>query len=174
MEREAQENPFIAAGAIPAEEWEAAGFRPIEPADQAPVAPERIPLSTPKSGTVLTSTARKCIAPFEIHAPANKNVLVKLRNSYGDEEQMMTIFVRKGETTKVDVPLGVYRLTYATGDDWYGYQTEDLFGTQTSCSKADKLFLFSRDEDGISGHEITLYTIRNGNLETSHIPRSQF
>ena len=84
----------------------------------------------------------------------------------------MTVFVRKGMTAEIDVPLGLYELRYALGDEWYGY--DHLFGPKTSYSKADTLFDFRDTGTQLTGYTVTLYKVPRGNLHTSTIGVDQF
>jgi hypothetical protein len=54
----------------------------------------------------------------------------------------MTVFVRGGETVETRAPLGKFIVKYASGDTWYGY--DHLFGPDTTYTKADETFIFSR------------------------------
>ncbi|MDH7568738.1 MAG: DnaJ domain-containing protein [Armatimonadota bacterium] len=114
---------------------------------------------------------RQRIAPFEVHAAADKHFYLKLV----DEETaatVMTLFVRAGCTVETEVPLGRFELRYACGKDWYG--TQKLFGPDTSCSKADTILEFSQFGNQVTGHSVTLYPVLHGNLSTTPIPVEAF
>lgn len=125
----------------------------------------------PASGTVRNVTPRPPAAPFQIEVRGNANYLLKLADrTTGNTE--VDIFVRAGQTVQVEVPLGVYELRYAAGTTWYGYQYR--FGPETAYSKADSLFRFHLQGDGVTGYTVTLFPVPNGNLSTHTIAPSQF
>ena len=111
------------------------------------------------------SSARTCSASSGAHS------LVKLVDVH-DESQVITVFVRRGMTATIEVPLGLYELRSAAGDDWYGY--EHLFGPNTAYRKADTLFDFRLAEDHVTGYTVTLYTVPSGNLHMTRVDRSEF
>lgn len=125
----------------------------------------------PYTGEVATYTSSEQIAPLEIKASLGSHYLLKLVDSYTDKT-VLTVFIRSGTTTKIDVPLGSYKIRYASGETWYG--DEQLFGPRTICSKADKNFKFEVVGNQVNGFAITLYKVSNGNLHTSPIKRSEF
>jgi hypothetical protein len=126
----------------------------------------------PADGEVRIFNAKQeRIAPFEIKSSYDSNHLVKLVDAVSGKS-VMTIFVRGGSTVKVDVPLGNYRVKYASGDKWYG--DVFLFGPDTRYSKADDAFLFHRQGNDVSGYTITLYQVAYGNLHTEEIGAEEF
>lgn len=121
----------------------------------------------PASGRVQTFHSGYRNAPFEIRSSAGANYLIKLVDAK-TKQPVMTIFVRGGTPTEVDVPSGNFEIRYASGTKWYG--DELLFGPDTSCSKANQSFSFSRGR----GYTITLYKVHNGNLSTSPMSPADF
>lgn len=112
------------------------------------------------------------IAPLSIRTPAGEeSYFVKVVDAYS-QEPIITLFVHGGQTLEVNVPLGTYRIKYATGKTWYGEQY--MFGPNTRYSEADKTFTFAVNGDQISGYTIQLIKQVNGNLHTKSIPASQF
>lgn len=97
--------------------------------------------------------------------------MVKLYSSITNRE-VISVFVRGGERTRINVPLGSYQVKYASGDKWYGY--EYLFGLSTNYSRAKEVFRFDFDGTQYTGYTITLYQVANGNLQTESIPKSSF
>jgi len=125
----------------------------------------------PYTGEVKNFILSESIAPLTIQTSAGANYLVKIVDYYSKSE-VMTVFVRGGDTARVKVPLGEYEIKYASGKEWYGYQ--HLFGDKTSYSKADSLFKFENTGYQITGYTITLFRVSNGNLRTSYINQSEF
>jgi hypothetical protein len=113
----------------------------------------------------------KSIAPLTIETSAGANYLVKIVDYYS-KSNVMTIFIKGGNTIRTKVPLGTFEIRYASGEQWYGYK--HLFGNDTSYSKADESFDFRNTGYQITGYTLTLYRVSNGNLRTSHMNPSEF
>lgn len=125
----------------------------------------------PKNGEVLSGNAEDRIAPFTINTEGNGYYYVKLKDA-DTKEDVICFFVYGGKSADVDVPLGTYELVYAYGLEWFGL--EELFGADTSYTKADELFDFTQDETQVYGWTVDLYVQYNGNLETEEIDASEF
>jgi hypothetical protein len=138
---------------------------PSQPAFNEPT------LALPEPGTIRRHTARTGIAPLEIKTSAGSNYLVKLED-ISTGTNILDVFVRGGSTINIEVPLGTYRLKYAAGQTWYGY--EHYFGPDTGYSKADSTFRFYNDGNRVSGYTVILYQVRDGNLRTSRLSPEQF
>lgn len=128
-------------------------------------------LQLPPSGTIRRYTSWEGAAPLRIRTSAGSNYLVKLEN-VATGNNILDVFIRGGSTIKIEVPLGTYRLKYATGQRWYGY--EYYFGPSTRYSKTDSNFRFYNDDYRVHGYTVTLYQVRNGNLSTSRLSPGQF
>ena len=128
-------------------------------------------LHLPQSGTIRRYTSRAGVAPLEIQTSAGSNYLVKLED-VSTGSNILDVFIRGGSTIEIEVPLGTYRLKYAAGQTWYGY--EHYFGPSTGYSKADSNFRFYNDGYRVSGYTVTLYQVRDGNLSTSRLSPGQF
>lgn len=128
-------------------------------------------LPLPESGEIVAYTGLPNVAPFEIKSSAGSHYFVKLSDA-ATGRPVIAVFVRGGQTVSVDVPLGNYVVKYASGDQWLGY--DSLFGPATSYSKASKTFSFRSTSDGYTGFTVTLYKVRNGNLNTRKIVASEF
>ena len=125
----------------------------------------------PYNGEIKNYSYAEKIAPLNIKTSYGANYLVKLKGAY-TKEPIMTIFIIGGNEITINVPLGSFEITYASGNKWYGYN--DLFGKETAYSKADEIFNFRDTGYEISGYTITLYRVSNGNLNTQNISQSQF
>lgn len=128
-------------------------------------------LKRPPSGTIRRHTRGLAVAPLKIRTKGIDSYLVKLQSTSTGKD-ILDVFVHGGDTVKLSVPLGSYIVKYAAGRTWYGYHY--YFGSKTTYSKADSVFRFERRGDGVSGYEITLYRVTNGNLQTSHITAAEF
>lgn len=125
----------------------------------------------PYNGEIRNYSYLEKVAPLNIKTSYGANYLVKLKGAY-NKEPIMTVFIVGGNEITINVPLGSFEITYASGNKWYGY--DYLFGKETSYSKADEIFNFRDTGYEISGYTITLYRVSNGNLNTQNINQSQF
>ena len=119
---------------------------------------------------VFSADAR--VAPLKIRTPAgNEDYFLKIEEAQNGET-IMTIFVNAGQAFEVLVPLGNYRIKYATGRTWMG--SRQLFGPDTQYSKADEIFEFTRTDAGVQGYTLELIKQRDGNLRTQAIDATAF
>jgi hypothetical protein len=138
------------------------------------VYPTSIPLPLPQNGEILTSAWKRRDFPqglLTIETSGSHHHLVRLRDWYTNEN-VLTFFVRAGQSVDIDVPIGKYTLSYATGDNWYG--RNHLFGDSTSYAIADDPFLFEDYGDSTTWWTVELYLQNNGNLDTSSISPEDF
>lgn len=87
-------------------------------------------------------------------------------------ESDIAFIVKSGRTVEVDVPIGVYKLYYATGTTFYG--TKLLFGDNTRYYDSDDLLTFYAGNEYYNGHTITLYSVYDGNFDTDEISEKNF
>lgn len=132
-----------------------------------------LPMSLPVNGDTESFHNREEVAPLRIKTPVNsvEHYFIKVVDVL-EENTVKTIFIRSGNTIDTKLPLGSYRIKYATGKTWYG--TEHLFGPETMYSKANKTFIFTREANGYSGYTIELILQQRGNLRTQRIPKSDW
>lgn len=127
--------------------------------------------SIPQTKVVNDFSKTKKIAPFTIETSSGMNYFVKLKDAYSNQT-IMEFFIKGRDKISIKVPLGTYKIVYASGEKWYGYSK--LFGDGTIYTKTDQDFTFQETYQGVSGYTITLYRVSNGNLRTSYINKSQF
>lgn len=127
----------------------------------------------PKSGVHHSLYGRKKgdWPPFKINNEPGANALIKLIR-VSDGVEVISIFVRAGETVEVNVPLGAYKSKIASGQTWYG--DEIRFGPSTSYGEFGDTFDFRIEGEQLAGHELTLTHVANGNLHRSAIDASDF
>ncbi len=151
-------------------------------ADKGPANPgasesETRPLS--RSGSALPETGilkypfRYAMAPLTIRTAAGSNFLVRLIDTSSDQV-VTTAFVRGGDVLHMKVPLGSYRIRYASGTAWFGEDAEDPFGPDTAYSEADRTFEFRDDGASVSGFTVELIKQRHGNLQSKKISKKSF
>lgn len=161
---------------------------PTRPVEQTGALPSKLPFSdvpvesdgpwkqfaarTPVFETtrIIVPPYDEAVAPISIKTAPGFNYYVKLVRFPGTAADM-EIYIRGGETFEGLVPLGTYRIKYASGKTWYG--REQLFD-DTVTSEADKNFTFRATPTGISGYSIELIRQPGGNLATRRIPLADF
>ncbi|SEO18138.1 hypothetical protein SAMN05216404_11325 [Nitrosospira multiformis] len=125
-----------------------------------------------KQGIYKRFTVLESIAPFQIITPPGKeHYYVKLVNA-STGANVISFFVNGGQTFDTKVPLGTYRVRYATGMVWYG--EKHLFGPDTNYSEAEKTFQFTMLGNQINGYTLQLIRQQGGNLFTKSISANQF
>lgn len=123
------------------------------------------PMTQPASGTVYIKATKYCGSKLTVHAAADYNTYLKLKDEEGND--IISFYLRAGETAKVPVPSGNYYLYLAHGIDWYG--PAHAFGSDTVYIKGDDLLDFYT--------YIWEYTIdagEDGNAPTTVIKKSDF
>lgn len=83
-------------------------------------------------------------------------------------ETVQSVFLHPGQSLEFPVPCGDFKLRYACGDKWYGY--EHLFGPYGGYSGSNELLDFTAEY----GHVITLTPMVNGNFSTNDIDFDDF
>ena len=106
-------------------------------------------------------------APLQIRTRATDgNYVVKIVD-WDTAEFIGMYFIQRGGTLSVDVPLGSYRLKFASGNEWYGEKF--LFGPTTSYSYANQRLTFHLSGNYAEGHSIELIPRVGGNLTTESL-----
>lgn len=129
-------------------------------------------LAMPDNGKARYYTARKNEAPFEVTTPAGDEYHYIILTDIDKVTKILSFVVYPGETVSVEVPLGKYRLFYATGMNWYG--DDDLFGKETRYYETGDVLEFYKTEVEIMYQSVELIKQEGGNLETDPISESDF
>ena len=129
------------------------------------------PLPFPLNGAVGRFGGGTPVAPLNVRTQGLVHHFVKV-SDWATDEPVATLFVRAGQSAQMLVPLGTYRIKYATGKIWYG--EDDLFGDDTLYSEADKQFRFADAGDQYTGYTVELIPQEGGNLGTSRISPSEW
>lgn len=128
----------------------------------------------PNTGVHKVYTNLERIAPFKVNVEPGNHFFVKLERA-SDSRPIIEAFVRAGESFEMDVPTGTFRLKYGSGSEWYGFGK--CFGDASvgaSYETSDQLLVFEIVGNRVSGHEVTLYEVYDGNFDTHEIPRENF
>jgi hypothetical protein len=149
-------------------------------AAKAPAAPEPLPKAAPAPvGTVVQSARvlhnyrpNATKAPFALTTSAGTGgYYFKLV----DVQTGQTVFaglVPSGGRYEFKVPVGDYKLRYATGPGWLDEQR--YFGDETSYNEGGSTLSFYREADGVSGHQVELIRQRGGNFATHRMSAASF
>lgn len=129
------------------------------------------PVSTPANGKILKRPKDEMLAPLTIHTTGDKYYFFSLMK-VGYSDSYMSFFGHGGKTIEVDVPIGVYKIYYATGETWYG--TNDLFGPETSYYRCGDYFIFTKDDESYKGWVLTLYPVVDGNMDSESVSADDF
>ncbi|HEX9853476.1 MAG TPA: hypothetical protein VGA68_10700, partial [Woeseiaceae bacterium] len=132
------------------------------------------PLPLPPNGKRFMYAHVVRIAPLQVVTRDTSNHFFVKLEDWDTGTPIMGIFVRGGQSIETKVPLGSFRLKYATGTQWFGDANEDLFGAETGTFQADKRFDFYQTDNRISGYTVELYLQPHGNLHTAHINRQDW
>ena len=109
----------------------------------------------------------RCDSILKINTSPGASYVVKVVDPHNGEVIMMC-YLPAGISQEIDVPSGTFEIRYTSGTEWFG--NYEMFGDKGSYARADKLFTF----DEGSGYELTLYSVRNGNLHTSKMKKEDF
>ena len=139
------------------------------------------------NGKIIIDPDYECVCPLEVKAESDINCYVRLvylgePNSdvrrrtlppYSvSHESDIAFYVETGKAVKVDVPIGIYKFYYATGNIFYG--VKELFGKNTSSFTSDENLYFYVDGNICSGGSITLRKVPHGNFSTYSVNRNSF
>lgn len=109
--------------------------------------------------------------PLKISNSPDANTLAKLIR-VGDGVEVMSIFIRAGQTVEVAVPFGSYKVKIASGQTWYGDVVR--FGPNTSYAILDAVFDFTKEGSQLLGHQLTLTRVKHGNLKQLPLTATDF
>ncbi len=109
--------------------------------------------------------------PLKVTNSPEANTLMKLIRT-SDGAEVMSIFIRAGQTVKLGVPVGSYKVKIASGHTWYGNSIR--FGPSTSYASLDTVLHFSIQGSQLLGNELTLKKIKDGNLHQVSLSANDF
>ena len=138
-------------------------------------------------GEIIIKPSYYRTCPFVVHTDTGENYYIYLEyigapsNSIekreknpkaSNNESDLSVYAVGGSTINIDVPIGKYKMYYCTGSTFYG--NEDKFGDETKAYVAEDILVFYVDNNFYKGNEITLYSVVNGNMDTSPIDVDEF
>lgn len=131
------------------------------------------PVGRPEPGVISNWTGRAPQAPLEIITSPGSDYYVKLVEVETGYDAV-AIYVHGGRRIEVSVPIGEYRMRYASGQVWRGPVHWFGPGSMTSLAEAQSTFEFKASGDYINGYTVELIRQSEGNLRTRSIDRSKF
>lgn len=128
---------------------------------------EPTPVTPPANGKIIYDAGLERISTLTIKTSGTKYYYVKLVDVYTGSTAL-SFFVHGGTTVDIDVPIGDYKLRYASGSAWYG--NSSLLGPNATYYEADDTFDFTEHY----GWTVELYLQHGGNLDIDVIDASDF
>jgi|GEM_PF-1151753 len=89
-----------------------------------------------------------------------------------DEAEVLSVFIRSGDTVVVTVPKGTYRAKVASGQIWFGESTR--FGPQTQYFRVSAPLDFNVEGGQLLGQELTLMGPRDANRTAAELDAGDF
>lgn len=129
---------------------------------------ENFKQNMPRGSYVLNRNEYGGECPIEVSTQGGSGGYVIKIEKVPSGYELLKAFIPAGSTYATNIPDGVYCIKYIHGENWYG--DDIMFGYQCAASKADKNFTFFNG----NGYSIKLYSVRNGNLQTSKIRLGDF
>jgi hypothetical protein len=159
--------------AVPPVPMPLSGMLTTAPQNNQVLRPLRLFLSPPTSASDST-LKNKC--PGESLLKSDLSYLVKVVD-WKSNQTVSTAFIRAGENVELNIPIGTYKLRFASGKTWYGEQ--HLFGTKTRYSEisdpATLLPLQFKLERNKNGWDFGLYRCDlGGNTKTKDLSPQDF
>ena len=122
-------------------------------------------------GIVSATRPKTRTTPFQVRAAAGGQYFIKLVN-VADEGDVIFLYARGGNTLDVAMPVGTYRMRFATGPTWHGDKV--LFGPQTTYWSAEQTVAFRNPRSGPAAVAIEISGQRGGRMRVSSIDRNRF
>ncbi len=113
------------------------------------------------------------LAPLTVVTSPGSDYYVKLED-FATGSTVLDAYAVGGRPLEMEVPLGVYRLKYASGDVWRGREHFFGPGNLTSYAASDQPFKFEDRGSYYSGYTVELILQSGGNLSTKKLSASQF
>ena len=96
-----------------------------------------------------------------------RHFAIRVRDWYRNAP-ISTLYLRSSETLNVDLPTGAYRLSFAEGTGWLGY--DQLFGASTTFSSGTQPVVIAPGNGGVLGFRLVMTDRSDGNFP--HQPSS--
>lgn len=140
--------------------------------EMASILDNDIVFEMPPNGECAYYTAKNTESPFKITTPVGEDYYYIILTELNKDLKIITFIAHPGKTVTVQVPLGEFRMFYATGTQWFG--EDELFGDKTEYYEADGFMQFYVEGDYIKYQTVELIKQEKGNLETYPIDEFSF
>lgn len=100
------------------------------------------------------------MAPLTLNAPAGRSHYLVRLDDWISGQPLVTVPVRAGESARLEVPLGRYRMTVSKGIGWRGFDSSFAYRSRHEQTK-NPLEFFRADGRSV-GHIVTLETLGGG------------
>ena len=137
-----------------------------------------------ENGHILRTPSYKCVCPFTVSVSGTNGYYVYLeylftppqstveREHTVGSENDIAFYVSPGSSVDINVPIGVYKLYYASGETWYGPKYK--FGDETHYFSSNDLLEFYADSEYYNGVTLELWAQVGGNYNTETIDEKDF
>lgn len=112
------------------------------------------------------------ITYVQVKTSGSYNYYVYLKDKTHSGRNDTAVYIKGGNTVKIEVPAGKYELYYCTGETWYGKTHK--FGSKTRGTKFDDILDCTETSDGVYYYEVTLYAVSGGNATTESVDMDDF
>ena len=126
----------------------------------------------PENGTINPPNNPDRLAPLTFITKGEGLYFFIIISDWTTNKLVQTLFLHSGHVVESKVPLGSFRIKYATGKVWRGEKL--LFGDETEYFVAEKRFDFVRTGSKIIGHTIELIIQEGGNLSVKQTSKSEW
>ena len=112
-----------------------------------------------KNGQILTKPKAKCVSTLTVQTQDSDEIwdhpyyYVVLSDSK-TSKTVMSFIIKGNRTTRIKVPVGKYKISYAVGDAWYGQKL--MFGYETQFFKLNSTYSFKKKGSSYSSYKIEL------------------
>ena len=138
------------------------------------------------NGQIIVEPDYEKICPLKVSVKGESTYLIYLEYQKAPEDSSdsrmavksdpfvsdIAFIVLPDSTAEVEVPVGVYKLYYCSGDEWNG--PDEKFGENTVYSSSDDLLDFYTDSQYAQGHALELWRQAGGNFSDYSIDESTF
>lgn len=129
----------------------------------------------------------ECTCPLSVSVPGEAGYYVYLKYLYEPSNSVtsrqyvgdgngngndISFFIEPNQSVEIGVPVGVYKLYYACGENWYGETLK--FGPDTIYSTSEEPLKFYADDQYYNGVDLELWKRSGGNFSTHTVDEASF
>jgi len=122
------------------------------------------------TGTILKRTLGTGTGTLEIDNKVSSDTIMSITNPKDEKTALLKVYIKAADKYTIsNIPDGVYRLFYVSGEDWN--DDIDMFNVVSDASKFDDSLTYDQNANYWSA---TLYPVVDGNALTTSISASEF